>query len=195
MKTDVNYKNKSDKQVVKYLLGETNPSQKRRLQEELYDRFAQKIYRKCFSVLNNQSQAEDLTQDILIKIFVNLYQYKGGSFNSWVMAIAQNHAIDYLKKENRLKFEPFSKNYKEQIDDSELNNESLLETKLQEMEDAFVLLPEPQRLILIMRYKERQSIKEISKALDAGESAIKMRLKRGRNQLAKLIKKNDDKQK
>lgn len=195
VKTNEKFINLSDKQVVLDLLAETNADQKRKLQEEIYDRFAQKIFKKCFSILNNQEQAEDLTQDILMKVFVNLHQYKGLSFNSWVMAIAQNHAIDYLKKEKRLRFEPLSKKFEEQFNDVELNNEALLEAELQKMEKAFIQLPESQKLILMMRYKERQSIKEIAKALKAGESAIKMRLKRGRMHLAKLIKKIHDTQK
>ena len=189
MKTGIIYKNLSDKDIVHLLVNETDTQTKRKLQEEIYDRFAQKIFRKCHSILHNPSQAEDLTQDILLKVFINLHQYNGRSFSSWVMTIAQNHTIDYLKKENRLKFDPILKDYKAPFSETELSNEALLETKLQKMEDAFTLLPESQRLILMMRYKDRRSIKEISKALEAGESAIKMRLKRGRAHLAKLIKK------
>ena len=192
VKTAFNYQNLSDKEVVQHLLVATNANDKRKLQEELYDRYAHKIFKKCYGILHNQSQAEDLTHDILIKIFVNLHQYKGHSFNSWVMAIAQNHTIDYLKKENRLKFEPISRDYNTVPSEPELNNEALLETQLQEMENAFSLLSESHRLILMMRYKDRQSIKEISKALKVGESAIKMRLKRGRTHLANLINKKHE---
>ncbi len=190
MKEEIIIQNLSDKELVQQLLSETDPLWVRNLQEELYNRLAQKIFHKCYSILNNREQAEDLTHDILIKIFLNLDKYRGKApFLSWVMAIAQNHTISYLKKEKRLNFEPIPKGYEHPEDEEELTNNALLETKLKSMEESFVGLSESQRLLLMMRYKDLRSIKDIAKALQVGESAIKMRLKRSRNRLAQIIKK------
>ena len=73
--------------------------------EVIYNRYAKKIYQKCLTFTKNKSESEDLLQEILIKIFTNLYSFRNkSSFNTWVYSIAHFHCINYLKH-NKTKFQ------------------------------------------------------------------------------------------
>ena len=65
----------------------------------LYDRHEKLVYNKCLSMLKNQTDAEDLTHDIFIKVFVSLKQFKGASqFKTWLFSITYNFCISFLRK-------------------------------------------------------------------------------------------------
>lgn len=73
----------------------------------------------------------------------------------------------------------------------ELEHKELLEIQLSQLEVFIEALPPEERLILLIRYQEGLSIKQISKNLNISESAVKMRLKRGRDKLAESLRRMD----
>lgn len=181
-----------DKDLVKAILSESNREKKRKLQEELYVRYADTVYKKCKSIIKNSETAKDLAHDILVKVFLKLNKFRGeSSFYSWVYAITFNHCMTHIEKEKRLKIEDFeTHSYEIATDEIELEHKILKEVRLTQLETVFEYLPEAERLILIMRYQDGVAVKNIAKHLNIGESAVKMRLKRSRDHLAKLIKEN-----
>ena len=180
----------SDKELAGAILHATENSQRRQLQEELYDRYAEKIFFKSLSIVNNRDTAKDLTHDVLVKIFLRLGSYRGDSpFGGWVMAVTYNHCISYLEKEKRLRWEDFdSHQFEMAVDDIESENNILLELQLTQLEQLLDELNDSDRLILLMRYQDAMPVKEIADILQIGESAVKMRLKRSRDRLAELFK-------
>ncbi len=182
----------TDKQLVKTILSANDPTIKRQLQEDLYHRFAERIYFKCFSIVKSKEIAKDLTHDIIIKIFFNLGKYSGTSeFYPWVAAITYNHCINWLNKEKKLKIEPIE-NHAYQIgqDDSgeAIAIKVLEELQLSQLERLFQQLKEAEKIVLLMRYQDGLSVKNIASILKISESAVKMRLKRGRDHLIRLVK-------
>ncbi|MCB0628808.1 MAG: RNA polymerase sigma factor [Saprospiraceae bacterium] len=163
-------------------------------QEELYRRYAGKIYHKCISLVRDQEAAKDLTHDIFIKIFIHLVRYNHkGPFYSWVFAITYNCCYDYLKKRN--KFRTISLDDETDLKEdnsSELQYKLFKEAELEALKQAFTELKPAERVILTMYYADKMSIKSIALLLRAGESAIKMRLKRSREHLAETVKKNQN---
>jgi RNA polymerase sigma factor (sigma-70 family) len=175
----------SDEAVVERIL-----AGEQQLQEVLYDRYSAKIYHKCLSLLKDKEAAKDCTHDIIVKIFMNLANFKGKSaFSLWVHSISYNYCIDYLTKQKRTGFSEFGNNDYENLADDEdsLQNKLLQDLKLTQLEAVFELLGADEKLILMMRYQDGMSVRDISETLDIGESAVKMRLKRGRDHLAELI--------
>ena len=82
----------------------------------LYTRYAAKVYNKCISLLKNEAAAQDATQDIFLKIFLNLSKFKGqAKFSTWVYSITYNYCIDLLKKGKRNKY-IFSDEFEETFD-------------------------------------------------------------------------------
>ena len=183
------FSNLSDNELAVQIVEAEDRLLRRQMQEALYERYADKIFARCFNLVHNREVAKDLAHDILVKIFLNLSNFKGISpLYAWINAIAYNHCISYLEKEKKLQFEKLT-NLNERIasDDIELEHKILQELQLVQLERLMEQLQEKERLVLIMRYLDGMSIKQIATILNLGESAVKMRLKRSRDQLATLL--------
>ncbi|MCF8247240.1 MAG: RNA polymerase sigma factor [Saprospiraceae bacterium] len=179
-----------DQSLVAAILTEDDRERQRQMQEVLYDRYADKVFYKCLSIVKNHETAKDLAHDILVKMFLKLKHFKGASpFYGWLFAITYNHCISYVRKQQRQRTEDFdAHSYDIAEDEIEQENLELKELKLEQLEQLLDELTESERLILLMRYQDDMAVKEIAEALDIGESAVKMRLKRSRDHLAELFK-------
>ena len=176
----------SDEELLKLI-----QSGKKDLIEVLYERYAGKIYRKCIGMTHDEHMAKDLTHDIFIKIITKLSTFKGNSkFSLWVHSISHNHCINHIAKNKKTIVEdPDSETFSDlSIDEIEAEHEELMEIKVNQLKLLMKNLSILEREILILRYQEELSLKEIAFALDLGESAAKMRLKRSRDKLAQLFK-------
>jgi len=96
----IDIKKCTDNELIEYILksGDTNYF------GELYDRYSNKVYRKCYAMVQNEADAEDLTQTILIKTMLNLGKFRGNSsFSTWLYRITYNACLDHfrLKKKTR----------------------------------------------------------------------------------------------
>lgn len=180
------YEQLSDVEIVTFITKE----QKTDLFELLYDRYAPIIYRKCVSLTKDQNTAKDLMHDIMIKIFLNIAQFEGRSnFSLWVNTISYNHCMQYFKLKKRLLISSEELNTYENvaIQDIEEEHQELQQIKSKQLNILLEKLKSEYRLILVMRYFSDMSVKEIAESLEIGESAVKMRLKRGRTKLAELF--------
>lgn len=154
--------------------------------EVLYKRYYPKVLDKCYSFVKNKSTAEELAEDIFSKIFEKLSTFKQiSSFSSWLYSITYNHCIDYLREKKKLHYPNWSREnvIPEIIDEAEENIEDI------NYENLLVILelihPE-EKALLLMKYKDNLSMKQISVALRISEDAAKMRLKRGRTRVIYL---------
>ena len=176
----------SDEDIVRQVL-EGN----RQLLEVLYERYASKIYYKCLSITKDKSTSKDISHDIIIKIFTSLDKFKGKSdFSFWVYAITNNHCLSYIKKNSKRRTNEIDGASEQIVDDADerLQNTILKNMRLDQLEYVLDDLPPKDKLILIMRYQDGLSVKQMAQNLNIGESAVKMRLKRSRDILAELIK-------
>lgn len=180
----------SDAELVKKILSASDKKQLRAFQEDLYSRYVKKVFFKCVSIIKNRDTAKDLAHDIMVKMFLNLSKFKGDApFGSWISSITYNHCINFLRKEKKMRFSDIDELSDKLTIDDEGEEKQLLEMKLNQLEQIFQYLSEDEKLILLMRYQDGMSVKLISENLKIGESAVKMRLKRSRDHLAKLLKK------
>lgn len=156
--------------------------------EILYDRYANKVYRKCILMVNDLVVAQDLSQDIMIKAFLNLSKFEGrSSFSTWVYNITYNYCVDFLRKKKRNRVTELDEKFLNKEDKSkELEEKENIEIEIERLKDLLPKLQDMDRAILIMRYLEEKSIKDIMIIIDQGESATKMRLKRARDRMRKL---------
>lgn len=182
--TSKTQKNKlSDEEVVALIVEAQNP----RMVDVLYNRYADKVYRKCLSFVKDQGIAEDLTHDIFIRIYMNLGSFKGkAKFSTWLYAITYNFCVDYLRKNKKYKYINIEDEQRivdtmsvETIDDLADIKASRLGRLLKEMKKE-------ERMILIMKYQDGLSIKDIRDVLKISESAVKMRIKRAKEKVRRL---------
>jgi len=154
--------------------------------ERLYERYCDKVYRKCLSFSKNNAQAEDLTHDIFLKLVMKLGSFKEqAKFSTWLYSITYNYCADYARSTNRYR-EVYVDDGWERMDLSEDDGlAELAEMEAQQLKKALGKMPFDEQTMLLMKYQDDISIREIAEVHGLTESAVKMRLKRSRDKLRK----------
>jgi len=176
----MNVKKLTDEQLVALFI----ETQKNVYFEQLYDRYADKVYRKCLSFVKDDAKAEDFTHDIFLKLVLNLGSYKEtAKFSTWLYSITYNYCIDQTRVSKKYSEVGLGENFDLPDDD---DDSEIAELEAQQLNKAMKeILPE-EKSILMMKYQDDMSIKEISDSLNISESAVKMRLLRAKDKLRKV---------
>jgi len=162
----------------------------------LLSRYKDTIYFMLLKMLNNRSDAEDLTLEAFGKAFKNLHQYSPTyAFSTWLFKIASNNCIDFLRKKKGVIISIETENEQLELNESaklkskELNPEERLIRK----QKAILLRKVVHRLkphyqtLVELRYFREFSYEEISKELNLPLGTVKAQLFRARQMLFKLI--------
>lgn len=146
----------------------------------IYNRFANKVYRKCLVMLSSKDAASDATQDIFIKVFNNLSKYNGKArLSTWIYSITYNHCIDILRVSKKKYTEEISdKMVNIDNEDDEILDKEILELEIEKIENIFEQLHPDEKALLLMKYLDGASIKDLSEIFNKNESAIKMKIMR-----------------
>lgn len=162
-------------------------TQKNSFFEELYERYADKVYRKCLTLVKDAARAEDFTHDIFLKLIVKLGSFKEEArFSTWLYSITYNYCMDQLrvnKKRGETSLEDELDVIDEDVDTSVLIEEKDADAKRLQL--AIGTLSTEERSILMMKYLDGLSIRDIASVFRITESAVKMRLLRSRENLRK----------
>lgn len=154
----------------------------------LYDRYAPKIFAKCITILKDPVKSQDATQEIFIKVFTNLTKFNEKSkFSTWVYSITYNYCIDYIRKNKKIQ-NIFSEDIENapDVEDDEISDKELLEIKISTLKKVLETLDPGDQIILLMKYQDGLSIKEIADTIDKSESAVKMKIKRAKEKAKKI---------
>ncbi|MDP4953509.1 MAG: RNA polymerase sigma factor [Flavobacteriales bacterium] len=178
-------KNISDEELVKIIV------EKKRHDDFgiLYDRYAEKVYHKCISFVKDVDLAQDLAHDVFLKTFLNLAKFEGKSkFSTWLYSLTYNFCIDYLRKNNKTMVNSDEVLVNIPDDDDEKNERELLSIASERLQDVLESIPADDKMILLMKYQDDLSVKEIQGALELSESAVKMRVKRAKAKAVEVYK-------
>jgi RNA polymerase sigma-70 factor (ECF subfamily) len=161
--------------------------------ELLVQRHMNRVYSLVYRMVCNKEEAEDLTQEVFIKVFNNLKKYEQqAAFSTWLYRIATNTALDGLDKAKRRpqaaapikgrdRAEEETDLLSLQPSSDEGPEDSLIKAELREcISRVLKKLDKEQARMLVLRDFNDLSYDEISKALGAGLSAVKMRIHRSR---------------
>lgn len=153
----------------------------------LYERYIFKVFNTCLSFSNNNQEAEDICQDIFLKLLDKIHTFKGASkFSTWLYSFTYNHCVNYFHRNKVNKFEKNTSNIEQICNEviAQSSDEDLVQMiKLEKLNEALELIPFEDKQILILKYQEFKSVKDLMDLHNAGESAIKMRLKRAKEKL------------
>jgi len=162
----------------------------RKSQKELYDMFSSKMYAICLRYAKNQMDAEDILQDGFVKLFNNLYKFRGeGSFEGWVRRIFVNTAIEHLRK-NNVKFAD-SDGFEEVIADKQTTALDGLFEK--DLINTSMKLSEGYRTVFSLYAVEGYSHKEIAVKLGISESTSKSQFSRAKAILRDILQNKSNK--
>jgi len=192
LKTLPNINDKSDEDLIQGIVLNNDTL----LFEILYDRYATLVYNKCMGFAKDEDEAKDLTQDIFLKLFVKLASFKGKSkFSTWLYAFTYNHCVNYVTRNTAKKIEKQSVDYTdveniESLYEDDEDDSSFLAMKVDKLKIALELISPEEKMILLLKYQDFLTIKEIEDVLEIGESAVKMRIKRAKDKLVNVYNNN-----
>lgn len=149
----------------------------------LYQRYKGKVFAKCISMLADEGLARDATQDVFIKVLLNLSKFtEQSSFSTWVYSITYNYCIDMIRKKKKIPLiytEDIGKVSKEP--EVDIPDSVLLEMKQERLAKVLENLPPGDKAILMMKYIDDLQIRDIGDILGKSESAIKMQIMRAKH--------------
>lgn len=150
-----------------------------------WDQFKNELLNYIKIKINNKSDAEDILQDVFIKIYKNYDQLSDHSkLKAWLYKVTKNAIIDYYRKQevSTVPFETIENSYIYDEKPSNMNDEIITCLKLFLSE-----LPDNYRLPLEMHELEGKKHSEISKELNISLSGSKTRVQRGREKLREIL--------
>ncbi|MBK6282095.1 MAG: sigma-70 family RNA polymerase sigma factor [Draconibacterium sp.] len=162
----------------------------------LLSRYKDTIYFMLLKMLNNRSDAEDLTLEAFGKAFKNLHQYSPTyAFSTWLFKIASNNCIDFLRKKKGITISLETENEQGEVSETmRLKSKDLNpEERLIRKQKAILLHKVVRRLkphyqtLVELRYFNELSYEEIAKELNLPLGTVKAQLFRARQMLFKLI--------
>jgi RNA polymerase sigma factor (sigma-70 family) len=153
----------------------------------LYERYVFMVYNKCLSFSKNNHEAEDICQDIFLKLIDKIQTFKGASkFSTWLYAFTYNHCVNYYHRNKFKKYQKNALNIDQICEDTSkqgYEDDSNQTLQLERLNVVMGLISRDDKEILISKYQEFKSIKDLMKLHNVGESAIKMRIKRAKEKL------------
>jgi RNA polymerase sigma-70 factor, ECF subfamily len=156
------------------------------------------IFFLLLSLLKNETEAEDAAQETVIKVYLNLKNFRGDSqFRTWVLSIARNEGLGRLRRQASRREDSLEADTDDQNGDftpailtswREIPTEALEKKELAAILRAGIdSLPEIYRNIILLRDIEGMDIRETAAALDISEGAVKVRLHRARAMLQRRL--------
>ncbi|MFZ1749036.1 MAG: sigma-70 family RNA polymerase sigma factor [Saprospiraceae bacterium] len=181
--THSSYKVMSDEEVLKqYML-----TQNVNYFNLIFDRYTDKVYAKCISMLQDSSLAEDANQEIFVKILLNLSKFKGNSkFSTWLYSVTYNYCIDVIRKNKRNITVSVADYHTNDVKDDECMDAEILETNVYRLKNVLSKMNDDDKVILMMKYQDDLSIKEICESINKTESAVKMKILRAKQRFLKI---------
>ncbi len=156
-----------------------------------------RVYNMCYRMLGDVESAADAAQDAFLSAFRNLHSFRGGSFRSWILRIATNACYDVLRARRRRPAVSLDTTLDDEdeasplqiADRAESPDEFALRRELAAaIQRGLALLPEEQRLILILSDIQGLTYDEIAQITSTNLGTVKSRLSRGRARLRDILK-------
>jgi RNA polymerase sigma-70 factor (ECF subfamily) len=173
-------------------------SGEKELFHDLIRPYERMLYLTAFSIVKNETDAEECAQDAVVNAYRNLAKFRGDAkFSTWLVTIAVNEARQKLRKAKRAKEqsldEPIDSEEGEYTpapltDWREIPSETLERKELREMlKKAVTELPDIYRQVFTLRDLQEMNVAETAAALGVNENIVKVRLHRARMMLQKSL--------
>jgi RNA polymerase sigma factor (sigma-70 family) len=143
-----------------------------------------RVYRLAYRLTGNQHDAEDLTQDVFIRVFRSLDGYTPGTFEGWLHRITTNLFLDRMRRASRIRFEALPEDA-ERLPGKDPGPEAAVLAGLYDpdVEHALAALPPDFRAAVVLCDVEQLSYEEIAATLNVKLGTVRSRISRGRAML------------
>jgi RNA polymerase sigma-70 factor (ECF subfamily) len=172
--------------------------------EEIVRLHNRRIYNLCYRFTNSPDDAQDLTQDVFIRVYKSMgsYHIEKGAFTTWLTTLTRNLLVDHFRKSKQdrvtdsidagLREEGDSLSLGDRLEDPRPTPDDRLASKeTQKMVQLALARISPDlREAVILRDLQDMDYKEIAQVLRVPEGTVKSRINRGRMDLARLLSRN-----
>jgi len=154
----------------------------------------EKLFNYALFMMKNQMDAEDITQEVLIRTWQNINNFNFYAAKSWMMRTTHNLCIDYLRKNKKLNYNELQieEDYQDKIVDPDLEgNPEILADKIitdETIKSAIDNLPEKIRSPFVLYEIQGFKYREISQVLDIPLNTVRVNILRARKQLQKELR-------
>jgi RNA polymerase sigma factor (sigma-70 family) len=153
--------------------------------EDIVRTHSARVYRLAYRLTGNQHDAEDLTQEVFVRVFRSLSNYTPGTFEGWLHRITTNLFLDGARRRQRIRFEGLGDDVAQRLPGTELSpaqawDERHLDSDVQA---ALRALPPDYRAAVVLCDIEGFSYEEIAATLGVKLGTVRSRIHRGRAQL------------
>jgi len=163
--------------------------------EDLIKVHTRRVYSICYRFTNSDSEAQDLTQDVFLRVFKNLRSFRAGEglFVVWLTRLTRNLLIDHYR---RTRMDRATESIEDQTAALEENTAAIARTEgmlagreaSELLQAALQKLSPELRETVILRDLEELEYREVAQILNVPEGTVKSRLNRGRSELAKVLR-------
>ncbi len=161
----------------------------------LYKKYKQNIFSYLCYLSGDRSLAEEICQDVFLKVYLNITKFEGrSSFKTWIYKIARNAYIDSIKSKNKIKLHEHA-TLSENFTDTKMGPEEYTlnkETKIL-IQETLNTLPDKYRTLIILRDIQQLSYQEISDITNTNLNTIKVSIYRARREFRRIYQRWEDK--
>ena len=153
----------------------------------LYDKYQAQIYRFIYLKVGHREEAEDLTHQVFLKTWGSIsgYNFQGFPFSSWLYSIARNQVIDYYRtKKEIVTLESVAELKTENPSYSSVMDNN---SDIEKVKKAIYQLNPQQQDVIILRFIEDLSLREVASILNKTETSVKLLQHRAIKNLKKIL--------
>ncbi|KGN39729.1 RNA polymerase sigma factor SigE [Knoellia aerolata] len=157
--------------------------------EQVVEEHSARVYRLAYRLTGNVHDAEDLTQDVFIRVFRSLHTFRPGTFEGWLHRITTNVFLDKMRRKQRIRFDALSDESAARLPSREISPEqSYADTHFDDdVQRALDSLAPDFRAAVVLCDIEGLSYEEIAATLDIKLGTVRSRIHRGRSQLREAL--------
>ncbi|MBZ5735076.1 RNA polymerase sigma factor SigE [Nocardioides sp. TRM66260-LWL] len=157
--------------------------------DEIVERHTDRVYRLAYRLTGNRPDAEDLTQEVFVRVFRSLDTYTPGTFEGWLHRITTNLFLDQARRRQRIRFDALSDERAARLTSPQAAPEAAYHDQRfdDDVERALATLPPDFRAAVVLCDVEGLSYEEIATILDAKIGTVRSRIHRGRAMLRSAL--------
>jgi RNA polymerase sigma-70 factor (ECF subfamily) len=153
--------------------------------DEIVDQHSDRVYRLALRLTGNRHDAEDLTQEVFVRVFRSLHTYTPGTFEGWLHRITTNLFLDQARRKQRIRFDALSDERAARIPSVTAGPDKAFVDRTfdDDVESALAALPPDFRAAVVLCDIEGLTYEEIAEILGAKLGTVRSRIHRGRAML------------
>jgi RNA polymerase sigma factor (sigma-70 family) len=152
--------------------------------EEIVSTHSGRVYRLAYRLTGNQHDAEDLTQEVFVRVFRSLSNYTPGTFEGWLHRITTNLFLDMVRRRQRIRFDSLPDDAERLVGSAPSPEQVYTDTHLDpQIQAALDALPPDFRVAVVLCDIEGLTYEEIAATLGIKLGTVRSRIHRGRTQL------------